>query len=214
MTGVPAGLARATAGRLRTAAALVLVVGLAGCAGTHPARIGAPAVPPAAPAAASGTATASPAARPAARPAAPGPSASARMVCSDEIRTAVATLVGLPTPPARRTSWAPPVFRCTYQLPAGPLVASVREAGSSAAARRLLDAGRRATPGAERLPVVQGLGLPAYSAPDGTVVFAKDDTTLTVDPSGLPATVGTSARTRADLAYTVATDVLGCWSGA
>ena len=66
---------------------------------------------------------------------------------------------------------------------------------------------------AEPLRGLDSLGLPSFEAPTGTVAFRKDDKVLQVDATGLPPEVGSSHRPRTDLAYTVATDVLGCWTG-
>ncbi len=42
-------------------------------------------------------------------------------------------------------------------------------------------------------------------------MFLKDDKTLTVDATRLPATNGPADLSRSDLAYQIATDVIGCW---
>jgi len=58
-----------------------------------------------------------------------------------------------------------------------------------------------------------GLGLRAYEKANGTVVFLKDNMTLQVDATALPRLVGAQNTSRVDFAYTVATDILACWSG-
>ena len=57
-----------------------------------------------------------------------------------------------------------------------------------------------------------GLGLPAYEDTAGRVVFLKDNMTLQVNPTALPQRVGPQKTSRADFAYTLATDILACWS--
>lgn len=57
-----------------------------------------------------------------------------------------------------------------------------------------------------------GLGLPAYQDTTGRVVFLKDNMTLLVNPAALPPRVGPHKSSRADFAYTLATDILACWS--
>ena len=47
----------------------------------------------------------------------------------------------------------------------------------------------------------------------GIVVVIKDDMTLTVDTTGLPTVSGPDGQRRADLAFEIASDVLGCWTG-
>jgi hypothetical protein len=44
-------------------------------------------------------------------------------------------------------------------------------------------------------------------------VVRKDDKTLQVDTTGPPARIGQHDQTPADLAYEVASDILGCWNG-
>ena len=45
------------------------------------------------------------------------------------------------------------------------------------------------------------------------MVVVKDNETLTVDATGLPAVFGSQQQKRTDLAYEIASDVLGCWTG-
>jgi hypothetical protein len=56
-------------------------------------------------------------------------------------------------------------------------------------------------------------GLPGFETPDGVVVFAKDDKTLRVDARHLAAHTGASRQTPSEVAYQVASDILGCWTG-
>jgi hypothetical protein len=73
-----------------------------------------------------------------------------------------------------------------------------------------LDADRARTPGADTLP---GLGERAWGTPAGTAVVLKDNQILTVDTTALPEVFGANDQKRTDLAYEVASDVLGCWTG-
>jgi hypothetical protein len=139
------------------------------------------------------------------------PSATSQMVCSKEIRQDVATLLSLPALPHVVSSWADHRYACTYHLPVGALSISVQESTSPAAARAYFNRVRAHTTHSTALSGVASFGLPAFSAADGTVAFVKDDFTLLVDPTALPATVGRSSR--AEFAYTVASDILGCWNG-
>lgn len=141
------------------------------------------------------------------------PSSSARMICGSETRHNVATLLALPAPPTASTTWVDHVYTCTYHLAQGPLVLSVHEAGSVPAARSYFDALRDHLGTTHALRGAAGLGLPAFETAAGNVVFLKDDKTLQVDGTQLPRNVERSQRTPTDLAYTLATDILGCWSG-
>jgi hypothetical protein len=138
------------------------------------------------------------------------PSAIAAMVCGAEVRGDVGEALGLPAPPPATSTWADHVFTCTYRLPAGPLVLAVRDSPNPAAAHRYLAAER------SRLrPTTTAAGLTdgAFRTRSGIVALSKDSDTLTVDASGLPAEFGPQQQKRTDLAYEVASVVLGCWTG-
>ena len=142
-----------------------------------------------------------------------GPSASARMICGSETRRNVTTLTALRTPPPTKATWADHVYTCSYQLPAGPLVLSVKESPDVPAARRYFNALRAGLGRTQPLTGLAGLGLPAYENTTGKVVFLKDNMTLEVNATALPGQVGPQHTSPADLAYTVATGVLACWTG-
>jgi hypothetical protein len=142
-----------------------------------------------------------------------GPSQSARMVCSDEIRKDVATLLALPATPTATSTWTNHVYTCTYALADGPLVLSVTESGTIPAARAHFTSLQKRVGTSQPIRGLDNLGLPAFETPNGTVAFVKDDKTLQVDATGLPQHIGTPNFDRAHLAYTIATDVLGCWNG-
>jgi hypothetical protein len=141
------------------------------------------------------------------------PSPSALMSCGSEIRHNAATLLALPAPPRTSATWAHNVYTCTYHLAQGPLVISVHEAGDAPTARRDFIALAKQLGTTQPLRGAKGLGLPAYETAAGNVAFLKDDKTLQVDATQLPQHIEPSQRTRADLAYTLATDIMGCWSG-
>ena len=77
-------------------------------------------------------------------------------------------------------------------------------------ARTLFDADRARTSGAQALA---GLGDGAFGTENGTVLVLKDNQVLVVDTTGLPQEFGVNRQRRMDLAYEVASDVLGCWTG-
>lgn len=141
------------------------------------------------------------------------PSESARMVCGPEIRRDVATILGLRTPPPASTSWVNQLYTCTYRLSDGPLNVSVKESGAVSSARTYFAGLRQQLGPTEPLRGLDSLGLPSFETSTGTVAFLKDDKTLQIDATHLPAEVGPQHRQRGDLAYTVATDILGCWNG-
>ena len=141
------------------------------------------------------------------------PSTSAQMICGSETRTNVAALMGLKTPPQSKATWADHVYTCTYQLPGGPLVLSVKESPDLPTARIYFDALRVRLGNTKPLTGMAGLGFPAYETTTGMVVFLKDNKILKVNASELPANVGPEGSSPADFAYTLATDVLACWTG-
>jgi hypothetical protein len=142
-----------------------------------------------------------------------GPSASAQLVCGSEIKGDVATILALHPAPATTTTWANHLYTCTYHLSGGPLVLSVQESADVPSANTYFVALREHLGTTHPLVGIAGLGNPGYDTPGGVVVVLKDDKTLKVDATGLPPTSGPHQQSRADLAYEVASDVLGCWSG-
>jgi hypothetical protein len=186
-------------------------VGLAGCGGA-----GQPAAAPA-PATATATATAmSPGmvmpdgSTMGAGPSTSPPPALAVMVCGDEVRGDLMEVLSLSSTPATAATWVDHLYTCTYQLPVGPLVLSVKESADAGAAQAYYTAARSRL---KSTVDTDGLGRYAYRTPTGTVGLVKDQFTLTVDATGLPARFGSQGQKRTDLAYEVASVVLGCWTG-
>jgi hypothetical protein len=182
---------------VRTWGLLVLPILLAGCAGRQ-----------AVPSAASPTGQMPMPSDAAAVAAAPPETAT--MVCGDEITSKVQQVLVLPSPPATDSTWVNSVYTCTYSLPVGPMTLTVHVLPTDAQAGAEFDADQARTPGARSLP---GLGERAWGTPAGTAVVLKDNQLLTVDTTRLPEVFGANDQKRTDLAYEVASDVLGCWTG-
>lgn len=138
-----------------------------------------------------------------------GPSAAAQMVCSADIKDKVTQVLGLSSSPVTHSTFVDHRFTCTYDLPMGPLKLSVQDSASKAAAGTYFTK-LRPTLGATDTLI--GLGERAYGTPSGTVVVLKDSQTLDVDATGLPTVFGAQRQRRTDLAYEIASDVLGCWT--
>lgn len=181
----------------RTSTLLALPILLAGCAGT----------------------TTSPAASPRseemamplkAAAVAAAPPESATMVCGEEITSKVQQVLALTSPPATKATWVSGVYACTYSLPAGLMTLTVQVLPDNARAGAELDTDRARTPGAQTLP---GLGERAWGTATGTAVVLKDNQILTVNTTRLPEVFGANDQKRSDLAYEIASDVLGCWTG-
>jgi hypothetical protein len=138
------------------------------------------------------------------------PPDTATMVCGDEIKTKVEQVLDLSAEPGTHATWAAPFYTCTYALPMGPMTLTVEVLPDKAAGGAQLAAEQAATQGAQPLA---GLGERAFGTPAGTAVVLKDNQILSVDTSHLPEVFGANDQKRTDLAYEVASDVLGCWTG-
>lgn len=138
------------------------------------------------------------------------PPDSARMICSDEIEGEIADALALESVPAPASSWADHVYTCTYTLPMGRAVLSVVVTPGPSAARQQLSTLRTEHGATTEQP---GLGEAGWSAPDGTVLAAKDNMVLTVDPTGLPDDLGTVHEHRVDFAVVIAAGIFSCWKG-
>ena len=223
LEGVLMGIRSQLAGRVRdrriapVLAALSMLV-LAGCGAGGGSGPGSPAGQPGTSVAAEAQAGAGSPPGPAAQAptdipvaAAGGPSAAALMVCGEETRANIVRILALSSVPGTTASWADKLYTCTYSLPGGPLVLSVKEAADPDAAHAYFQELQRSTAAAAPIEGLANLGFPAFQTPS-TAVFVKDNFVLSVDASALPETLGPHGVTRAAFAYQVATTVLACWS--
>lgn len=140
-----------------------------------------------------------------------GPSEAAKMVCGPETQDNVSEILELKAAPHSLSSWADHTFTCTYHLAEGPLVISVKESAGPASARKYFDALAGEIGGAAPIKGLANLGFPAHQTDDGSVVFLKDNNTLYIDATKLPAAVGPHGVTRTAFAYQVSTTILACW---
>ncbi|WP_186759230.1 hypothetical protein [Arthrobacter alpinus] len=139
------------------------------------------------------------------------PSAAATMVCADEAKQTVQKILSLPAIPKTMEKWDGSKYSCSYPLDGGDFVMSVTESVNDADAAALaaqLAGSLKASP----IAGLANLGLPGYQSTDGNVVFAKDNMTLHVDATALPAKVGPDKVTAGKFAYEMATTILGCWT--
>ncbi|WP_152648261.1 hypothetical protein [Streptacidiphilus anmyonensis] len=141
------------------------------------------------------------------------PSTTARMVCSPEIRNDVTRILAPPKAPTTTSTWTDHLYTCTYHLPTGHLVLTVKESPDAASANAYFASLRSHLGPTTPLTVAQALGNPGYESAGGTVVVLKDGMTLRVDATGMTAASGPHHLSRADLAYEIASDILGCWNG-
>jgi hypothetical protein len=138
------------------------------------------------------------------------PSQAARMICAAETRNDIRTVLHLDTAPTAIARWDEPTYTCRYQLPIGELRLSVHESANPTSARAYAQAQATQLTGPRRLA---GLTHTALASTNGIVILVKDNDTLRVDASALPAQFGTRHQKRTDLAYELASDILGCWTG-
>ena len=139
-----------------------------------------------------------------------GPSEASTMICGQETKDDISSILALKEAPHSVDNWADSTYICTYHLADGPLVISVKESPDPAAARKYFDA-RQGKLEAAPIKGLANLGFPAAQTPDGSVIFLKDSSTLFVNATGLAAAVGPQKVAPTDFAYQVATTILACW---
>lgn len=139
-----------------------------------------------------------------------GPSAAAKMICTDETRNNITTVLSMAPDPHPSSTWTGGTYTCTYRLPVGPIVLSVHESADVATAAGYTAAQRRTLPGAKDLT---GLTQTAFGTTNGVVVLRKDNDTLRVDTSALRPQSDKLYTERATFAYEIATVIMGCWTG-
>lgn len=138
------------------------------------------------------------------------PSASALMICSAEVRSDINTVLAFKATPVGKSTFVDHLYTCSYALPMGKLILSVKDSPDRAGTDGYFASVRKGLGGAETLA---GLGEAAYGTNDGTVVLRKDNAVLRVDATGLPSVFGSQHAKRNDFAYEIASVILGCWTG-
>ncbi|MGX7678965.1 hypothetical protein ACSMXN_08700 [Jatrophihabitans sp. DSM 45814] len=139
-----------------------------------------------------------------------GPSKTALQICGDDLGGQVKQVLKLSAPATTQSTFIDNLYTCTYDLPMGPLVLSVQHSETDAVANSYFETLR--TKLAPTTTLI-GLGERAYGTPAGVAVVIKDNETLQVNATGLPVVFGSEKQKRTDLAYEIASDVLGCWTG-
>ncbi len=145
----------------------------------------------------------------AARANATTPSAATKMICAGDARHEIEAEVGARTSQPVVGRWREPRYGCAYVYGNGRLTLAVAQLRDDVGARSYYEslAGRL---GHGRS--LTGLGRAANVTAAGPVIVLKDNAVLTVDPRGLPARFGTPPDTRSDVAITVASIIMGCWT--
>jgi len=142
------------------------------------------------------------------------PSAPAKMICGAEIRDAVRRTFATSGNPASAHSWskADRVYSCTHRLPHGNLAMSVQDSLDKKSGRAYFDALRNRLPGARAITGMESYGFPAFETPEGNVVFLKDGKTLQVNAAALRGAALPPDFSREEVAFSVASAVIACWS--
>jgi hypothetical protein len=143
------------------------------------------------------------------QPAGKNPSAIAKEVCSPNAQGEIKRVLGVTAHVATPT-WVDHLYACRYVYPNGEFVLSVKELSSwsqtyayfGALGRSLGDSGS-----------LGNLGQGSFTTSDGSVVVRKDWKVLLVNIAPLPKQFGAPPTPKADVAYTVAAIILGCWAG-
>jgi hypothetical protein len=107
-------------------------------------------------------------------------------------------------------TWADHLYSCVYKYPNGSFVMSVKELSSWAQTLSYFH-GLQKTLG--DTGSLGNLGQGAFTTKNGSVVVRKDWKILYVAIAGLPAEFGRPPTSAADVAYTAADLILGCWDG-
>ena len=132
------------------------------------------------------------------------PSAFARSICEPKLASDLTQTLGLTALVPASATWRDHFYACTYSLPIGQLVVSVKQPVNSAAARTYFEDLRRHLDRPETVSGLSSLGLPAFRTPAGQTVYLQGAETLEADASGLPPEVGVYGQTRNALADEIA----------
>jgi hypothetical protein len=131
------------------------------------------------------------------------------MVCAHEALNEIDRVLGV-TARVSKPTWVGHLYACNYGYPNGSFAMSVKELSSwpetfayyKSLGTRYGDKGS-----------LGNLGQGAFTTEDGSVVVRKDWKVLLVNIARLPAQFGIPATSRADVAFTIADIILGCWAG-
>jgi hypothetical protein len=142
-------------------------------------------------------------------PAGKNPSAISKEVCADDAQSEIKRVLGVSADVATPT-WAAHLYSCRYRYPNGTFVLSVKELSSWSQTYAYFDSIKSSEGDTGPLG---NLGQAAFTTANGSVVVRKDWKVLVVNIAPLPKQFGKPPTTRADVAYTVASIILGCWAG-
>jgi hypothetical protein len=137
------------------------------------------------------------------------PSEQARMICQSEAREDIASALGVKPVKVSAPTWSDHLYSCKYMYSNGAIPLSVKELDGTAATTRYFESLAQTLGRVDAI----GLGQGAFSTTNHSVVVRKDNKVLTVDPSQLPGEFGAPPQSPSTVALTVATTIMGCWTG-
>jgi hypothetical protein len=143
------------------------------------------------------------------KPAGMNPSEIARMVCAPKAQGEIERVLGVRAHVALPT-WVDHLYSCRYEYPSGAFVLSVKELSSWSQTYAYFHSLGQSMGDTGSLG---NLGQGAFTTSDGSVVVRKDWKVLLVDIAPLPRQFGKPPTSKADVGYTVASVILGCWDG-
>jgi hypothetical protein len=133
-------------------------------------------------------------------------------VCSpDDAQKDIAGALGVTPTNVESPTWHDHLFTCRYDYPDGSFALSVKElTGDAQTVAYIVQlAGKLG-----KLAPLDGIGESAFYTRNGSIVARKDDKVLLVDVSDLPPKFGNPPAPPAAASRTIATVIMGCWSGA
>ena len=136
------------------------------------------------------------------------------MVCEAEAVQDIAAVLGVDTThvPAPKWTESVHVYECSYLYAGGArMTLSVKELSSEAETTNYFETLANELGRADTLHDIGGDG---YTTRDNSVVVRKDYKVLLVDTSKLPASFGKPPQTPRQVAVSVASTIMGCWTGA
>lgn len=142
-------------------------------------------------------------------PAGKTPSSIAVMVCATKAQTEIADALGLKAHVSKPT-WVDHLYMCHYDYSGASFTMSVKELSSWSQTYSYFD-GEKTSLGDKGS--LGNLGQGAFTTDNGGIIVRKDWKVLYVNISSLPAMFGRPKTTRAEVAVTIASIILGCWAG-
>jgi hypothetical protein len=137
------------------------------------------------------------------------PSPKDKMICAKEVKRELAGVLAVKPTTVSKPTWVDQLYSCTYTYRDGAFTISVKDLPNKTAALAYF----------EQLAANQGkqtdnvpLGDAAFITPNGSMIVRKDHHVLDVDAAQLPPQLTMLKLSPADVASSVATTVLGCWT--